>query len=172
MSVLEGIKDFLESSTIHGLVYIVTTRKLVRLLWVLIVIGGFSGASYLIYESFQDWTDNPISTTIETKPITEITFPKVTVCPPKNTYTDLNYDLMMIENMTVDNDTRGKLVNYAQEQLYYYLYNKIMNNLNLLQDKDRYFNWYHGYTALITIVPNKRKKHDKIYCREWNAWTQ
>ena len=84
MSAMEGFREFLESSTIHGLVYIATTRRLVRLLWILIVIGGFSGASFLIYKSFQDWSENPISTTIVTKPITELTFPKVTVCPPTN----------------------------------------------------------------------------------------
>ena len=69
----------------------------------------------MIYKSFQDWQDNPVTTTIETRPIAEITFPKVTVCPPKDTFTDLNYDLMMTENMTLDNETRNKLRNYALE---------------------------------------------------------
>ena len=103
---MEKLNTFLESSTIHGLSYIAAGRKYVRLFWILVVIGGFSGAGVIIYQSFQSWADSPVTTTIETQPISEITFPKVTVCPPKNTYTDLNYDLMMTENMTVDNDTR------------------------------------------------------------------
>ena len=145
---MENIRNFLESSTIHGLSYISTTRKFVRLLWIIIVVGGFTGAGVLIYNSFQSWNESPVKTTIETLPITKITFPKVTVCPPKNTYTDLNYDLMMTKNMTLDNDIRDELANYAVEVLYDQLHNKIMTDLNKLEDNDRYYNWYHGYAKI------------------------
>ena len=145
---MENVRNFLESSTIHGLAYIATGRKYVRLFWTLVVIAGFTGAGYMIYESFQSWADSPVKTTIETLPISEITFPKVTVCPPKNTYTDLNYDLMMVENMTLDNDTRNELRNYAVELLYDHLYDDMMANLSKLEDKYRYYNWYHGYSGI------------------------
>ena len=82
---MERVRTFLETSTIHGLNYISTTRKYSRLFWILIVIVGFSGAGFLINESFQSWSESPVKTTIETLPIAEIKFPKVTVCPPKNT---------------------------------------------------------------------------------------
>ena len=145
---MEILTKFLESSTIHGLAYIATGRKYVRLFWTLVVVVGFTGASILIHESFQSWADSPVKTTIETLPITEITFPKVTVCPPKNTYTDLNYDLMMTENMTLDNDTRHELANYAVEMLYDHLYDNIMTKTSKLEDNERYYNWYHGYTMI------------------------
>ena len=112
-AVMHGFRSFLESSTIHGLTYISSTRKYVRLFWIFVVITGFSAASFMIYESFQAWEESPVSTNIETLPITEITFPKVTVCPPKDTYTDLNYDLMMTENMNISNEVRNNLLNYA-----------------------------------------------------------
>ena len=137
---MEGVRTFFESSTIHGLGYISTTRRLVRLCWIVIVIAGFTGAGILIYRSFQDWSDNPITTTIETKPIAELTFPKLIVCPPKDTYTDLNYDLMMTENMTLDNDTRNELMNYAVELLNKHSFDSLMTNLSKLQEKDRYYN--------------------------------
>ena len=145
---MEGVKTFLESSTVHGLSYISTTRRLVRLFWIIIVAAGFTGASVLIYQSFQDWSDNPITTTIETRPIKEIKFPKVTVCPPRHTYTDLNYDLMVVENLTLHNDTRDELVSYAKQLLYDDLYERIMTNLSALDEKDKFRNWYHGYTAI------------------------
>ena len=44
------------------------------------------------------------TSTIETLPIINLPFPKITVCPPKNTYTDLNLDLMNVGNMTFQND--------------------------------------------------------------------
>ena len=145
---MDCIKTFLESSSIHGVSYISTTRKCARLFWICVVTFGFTGAAYLILQSFKAWDESPVSTTIETLPITEITFPKVTVCPPKNTFTDLNYDLMMTEKMTLDNETREQLGNYAVRLLHDYLYDTIMKNLSLLEDKDRYYNWYHGYTEM------------------------
>ena len=96
---MEGIRSFLESSTVHGLSYISSTRKYARFFWIVVVLAGFSTAGYLIYQSFQSWADSPVKTTVETLPISEITFPKITVCPPRNTFTDLNYDLMLVENV-------------------------------------------------------------------------
>ena len=129
---MEGIKDFLESSTVHGLTCISTTRKLVRLFWIIVVILGFSGAGYLIYTSFQDWDESPVKTTIESRPITEITLPKITVCPPKNTFTDLNCDLMKLKDETIDNETRIILKNYAFELLNDLTYDELMRNLSKL----------------------------------------
>ena len=99
---MSNIKTFLESSTIHGLAYITSMRKLTSIFWILVVIAGFTGAGVLIYQAFQDWADSPVKTTIETEPIAKMTFPTMTVCPPKDTYTDLNYDLMTVKNKTVD----------------------------------------------------------------------
>ena len=146
---MEGVRTFLESSTIHGLVYIATTKKsLAKIFWTLVVIGGFTGAGIMIYNSFQSWNESPIKTTTETQPITEITFPKVTVCPPKNTYTDLNYDLVNSKNMTLDNETINELTKYAADMLYDHLKDEILSNINKLEDNDRYYNWYHGYTYI------------------------
>ena len=118
------METFLETSTIHGVSHISTTRKFVRIFWSLVVISGFTGAGVLIYQSFQAWADNPVTTTIETLPMENnenIKFPKVTVCPPKNTYTDLNYDLMMTANTSLTDETRYKLKTYAMELLHNYL---------------------------------------------------
>ena len=104
---MEDIRIFLESSSIGGLNQIAAGRRYVRLFWILVVTSGFIGAGYLIYQSFQSWNESPVKTTIESHPIAEITFPKLTVCPPKNTYTDLNYDLMMTENMTLHYEPRA-----------------------------------------------------------------
>ena len=112
---MEGVRAFLESSTIHGLTYISTTGKYAKIFWIMIVFSGFIGASLLIKESFYSWYVSPIKTTIETLPISEIRFPKVTVCPPKNTFTDLNYDLMITENKTVTEDMRDEMFRYAVE---------------------------------------------------------
>ena len=89
-----------------------------------------------------------MKTTVETLLITEITFPKVTLCPPKNTYTDLNYDLKRGENKNMDNDTRQELVNSAVVMLYDHLYDNMITNMSKLEESNRYYNWYLGYTEI------------------------
>ena len=150
------LESFLESSSINGLNHISNTRRHGRLFWILVVLTGFIASGFLIYESFQSWKESPVKTTIETLPITELTFPKVTVCPPKNTYTNLNYDLMLIENMTLDNDVRIELTEYALALLHNNLYDKTMADLSKLQEEDRYKNWYHEVGAL-------KLPHKKVY---------
>ena len=134
-----NINLFLESSTIHGLSYIASTRRCVKLFWILVVIAGFSGAGLLIYQSFQTWDESPVKTTIETLPMTEITFPKLTVCPPKDTYTDLNYDLMRLEDMTLSNDTRNDLINFALELLINKTHEEAVQNLDKLVENNRFY---------------------------------
>ena len=143
---MEGVRTFLESSSIHGLSYISTTRKYARLFWILTVISGFFGAGYLIKESFDSWSESPVKTTIETLPISEITFPKVIVCPPKNTFTDLNYDLMMTENITLTDEMKDDMFKYALEVINEDAFSG--SDWIKLHQKDRFYNWYHGYTEI------------------------
>ena len=147
---MKEVWSFLESSTIHGLVYISTTSKsFAKLFWILVVIAGFTGAGIIIYLSFQDWANNPVTTTIKTMPITEITFPNVTVCPPKNTFTNLNYDLIMLENMTFTNETRDELTHVAVRLIHDHHFQNVMHNLSQVEDvENNYYNWYHGYTNI------------------------
>ena len=141
-----GVSTFLESSTIHGLNYISTTRKFVRLFWILVVISGFITAAFLIKESFDSWSDSPIKTTFETFPISELTLPKLTVCPPKNTFTDLNYYLMMTENNTLTEKMRDELFKYAVEVSNEGSFS--LNSWKKLHEEDRFFIWYYGYTEI------------------------
>ena len=143
---MEGVRTFLESSTIHGLTYISTTRKSSRLFWILVVITGFVGASLLIKESFDSWSESPVKTTIETLPISEIKFPKVTVCPPKNTFTDLNYDLMISENITLTEEMRDEMFKYTLDVINGDTFSG--NNWTKLHEEERFYNWYHGYTQI------------------------
>ena len=83
---MEGVKDFLESSTIHGLTYISTTTKYSKLFWVCTVCCGFLTACTFINNAASDWGENPVETSIETFPIYEISYPTVTVCPPKERF--------------------------------------------------------------------------------------
>ena len=92
---MEALQEFLESSTIHGLIYISTSRNsLIRLIWIVVVISGFITAGLFINNAFLDWEKSPIETSIETFPISEVHFPKIVVCPPK-----VGFSLILCEQM-------------------------------------------------------------------------
>ena len=66
-------------------------------------------AGYLINNSYCDWHDSPISTTITTHPIDGLEFPTVTVCPPRGSNTALNYDLMKADKDSLTEEDRDDL---------------------------------------------------------------
>ena len=111
---MDDTKEFLESSTIHGLSRISKSKTYaIKLQWVAIIIVGFGTAGYIIANSFDAWSKYPVSTTTETLPIAKAKFPIVNVCPPENTFTTMNYDLVQADNTTLDKNVR-----YDLERLY------------------------------------------------------
>ena len=69
---MKTVTEFLESSSINGLNHVATsTNKWKKIFWAMVVLEGFSVSAYLIFTSFQSWSENPIRTTIETYPIRE-----------------------------------------------------------------------------------------------------
>ena len=102
-------KKFLETSTVHGLVYFSEAKSIwAKIVWALLVAASFSLAIVLICDSFQGWSKKPVSSVISTRSIKDLEFPNVTICPPKNTNTALNYDLVQL-NVTFTASMREKL---------------------------------------------------------------
>ena len=110
------ISEFLESSTVHGLVHISTANnKALRAIWVTIVIGCFAIAITMITNSYNEWHDSPISTTITTHPIEKIQFPAVTVCPPRGSNTALNQVLTKVKDANFTEKEKQNLLNMSRE---------------------------------------------------------
>ena len=146
---VQEVTEFLSSSTIHGLSYIAGNRRLVRLFWICVVIAGFTGAAVLIQQSFSSWADSPISTTIETRPITEIDFPNVTVCPPRNSFTSLIPDLVRSRKMMFDDQKRLELSNSVLDAVFEANYKaKYQEFLEYSQIEGEYLNWYTGISSI------------------------
>ena len=154
MPLKESIKEVLESSSIHGLVYWSTTKGLTKLFWILVVITGFSGAGFLIQQSFQSWQDGPIKTTIETLPISKVSFPNIIVCPPKDTYTNLNFDLQQAENKTVDFDKDSEdMWNEFLRHFYELAFQKHLHTYKQgFKEENQYKNWYKKLRCAISIL--------------------
>ena len=142
---MESFTEFLETVSISGLNHISSTRRWARLFWITIVIVGFVMSSLLIWESFESWADNPVRTTTRTVPMKEMKFPKLTVCPPKNTFTDLNYDLMLAENVTLNKETKNQLYEDIVEMIDEHVY---MDPWDKLHEENRFYNWYNGFTSM------------------------
>ena len=62
------------------------------------VILGFLGAGLLISKSYKEWQESPVATSITTRPINDLDFPIVTICPPKGSNTALYNDLVKAGN--------------------------------------------------------------------------
>ena len=111
-----AIREFLESSTIHGLVHISTAKsRATRAAWAAIVVACFAIAIYMINNSYQEWQESPVSTTITTHPITDLEFPAVTVCPSWESNTAVNHLLRKVKDVNFTAEQRQKLVYIAKE---------------------------------------------------------
>ena len=143
---MNGLCDFLESSTIHGLIYISTSKTiLVRSFWVFVVVAGFLTGGYLIYQANVDWHNHPFASSEETLPISEITFPRITVCPPKGSHTALNYDLQKSElNESLRNDLRDLALEMVEDREGW----EIMVDNKAFVEDNKYFNWYNGISSV------------------------
>ena len=116
---METLNEFLESSSIHGLSYIRGAKsQLARTIWILVVLAGFSVAGKVIYDSFQSWDESAVVSSVKTKPITQMKFPQVTVCPPQNSNTALNSDFTALESKSLDNETRTNITELFINSLY------------------------------------------------------
>ena len=112
----------MEKSTIHGLSFIRDAKSFgEKAFWVMIVTLGFGFSAYLIGNSYSQWIETPVSTVVTTKPISELMFPEVTVCPPKGSNTVLNHILKKMEDEKVEEDELrwrllGKINNVYTDQ--------------------------------------------------------
>ena len=163
---METVTTYLESGSINGLNHIAATKKWDRLFWILVVKMGFIISTFLIVQMYIAWGDNPIRTDVDTLPMSEISFPKVTVCPPKGTFTDLNYDIKHAEKKNLTLKEREALTDYARDTIESISF---MDNLNILQYEDRFYNWYYAISKIegrrgYSITTNFLSK-DKKYQR-------
>ena len=79
---LKELNDFFSSTTIHGFHYISRTQSpCTRFVWTVLVLVALATASLFLYQSFEDWETNYISTMLETRAVHNYPFPAVTFHP-------------------------------------------------------------------------------------------
>ena len=87
-----------------------------------------------------------MSTTISTHPIDQVTFPQIYICPPENTVTNLNYDIINTNNVTLNSSQIYLLYDLVNEKIEEAESKKFMAGLNAFEEENRYMNWYMGVT--------------------------
>ena len=158
---MEGLKEFLESSTIHGLSHIASKRSLSRLLWLSVVITGFTMAGLLIKQSLDNWAASPVSTTTESLPISQVVFPRVTVCPPRDTFTSLTPDLLAAEQQHLDNNSRSKVLEKVPEAVHDSDFERRFTEFESFVEQDKYRLWYKGESEI--TYPYKSSSGSMVY---------
>ena len=141
-----NLKDYFDVSSIHGFGHVNGQKSFGKIFWLFVVTSGFVFAGFLVGQSFDSWRSNPISTVIETKPILESKFPDVVVCPPENTFTNLNLDLMNADSIELDEKLRESLVNHTTEMILDEEFFSAYADQNDVFEENKYKNWYTGFT--------------------------
>ena len=94
---MQELREFLEGSTIHGLAHISTARPTaLKVAWVLVVVASFAAAVQMITSSYMEWREAPVSSMVISRPISDLTFPEVTVEPHLNTYESVYYTVVVV----------------------------------------------------------------------------
>ena len=108
---MDILKEFLESTTIHGLYYISTCKSwFAKAGWMVVVALGFASSTFLIHSSFADWAASPVATTITPHSVADLPFPNVTICPPKGLNGALKYDLMRLAKKNISLGKKEELL--------------------------------------------------------------
>ena len=149
-----GVSSFLESSTIHGFSHIATSKRVARIFWIFVVFFGFLGAVFLINSSFEAWNDSPVNTIIETLSIKGIEFPKVSVCPPRNAYTNLNYDILNANHTSrLDESDISLIINTTVAKMHEL--ETDVATANFFEDENRFRNWYFKFDKCFKKFPSR-----------------
>ena len=134
-----------------------------KIFWIVVVVGCFIFAGVEINKSFENWATSPVSTTIETLPIGEATFPPVTVCPPRSTFTNLNYDLTAVEKMTLAEDDKKEMLRFAIDYIQDGEFEKILEEVESYEHSGKFRDWFSG-TGLLTLpYLNKQEAKETFF---------
>ena len=85
-----------------------------------------------------------MATTISTHSIEDVTFPKIYVCPPKHTYTNLNQDIVDLHNVSLNDDQVKELLSLIEKKTEEIEHKNTMEGVQSFVEKNKFYNWYMG----------------------------
>ena len=82
-SLIQVLSDYCKNTSAHGFQYWISSSSgLERLLWIAIVIAGFTSASVMVSSAIQHWIEFPTTVAIKTfsLPANDVPYPAITIC--------------------------------------------------------------------------------------------
>ena len=90
----------------------------------------------------------------------QASYPKVTVCPPRQTFTNLNYDLMTAEDVSLQEDERKELLTFAIDYIQDGEFERTFEEVKSYGQDGIFKDWYLGTTMLSLPYLNKLDKRE------------
>ena len=85
---------------------------------------------------------------IKTRPISELEFPNVTVCPPRNSFSNLNPDIVRSREISLSEGQRQALFQQVRQQVFASSMESKWRYYTEYEEKDRYRNQYQGISKI------------------------
>ena len=121
VKVRHDISSYFSETTVHGFRYVVEGRNsFEKLFWVIVIVIGFILSGFIIFQSFSDWEDTPLQTTIDqvSLPIEKLNVPAITICNPDALKMPQRNRWMYVEKLfNWINLDQGKIYHLALERL-------------------------------------------------------
>ena len=74
-------KEFIDSTTLHGIRYVFMKRRIViRLIWLVLLLASGGYYIFTVYKAFTKYVSRPINTVVSRTDLNEMDFPAVTIC--------------------------------------------------------------------------------------------
>ena len=122
----------------------------------------FIGAGTLISQSYKDWQENPVSTSITTHPIEDLDFPIVTICPPKGSNTALYHDLVKAGDASLSEKEISSLKNSAFKIFMEQSHREYVKRMPAVSNLGNMDQVYQGYHSL------PKPHHNGFEIKKWN----
>ena len=106
------VRDFSESTTLHGVSYLGKGSAARRLLWLLAILSSFAFTSFQVYSSIQLFVLRPISTSFTQRSVKELIFPAITICN-YNAFFASNYEKHLVNTTTLSAEERAGRMRFA-----------------------------------------------------------
>ena len=75
-------REFVDSTTLHGIRYVFMKRHiLIRLVWMIVLLTSGGYYIFTVYRAFAKYYNRPVNTVLSRKHLKEMDFPAVTICP-------------------------------------------------------------------------------------------
>ena len=158
---MNHLREFLENSTIHGLVHIANEKSNTgKAGWIFLVVSCFAFSTFLIQSSFSSWIDSPVSTTITTHDISSMEFPPVVVCPPKDLGIALNYDISRLSNMTLTTQEKEELKEVVRKAFIHSPIKQLVSKMMSLTNEENYRSIFKGIQSFRTQRLDENNMYD------------